>query len=698
MPVLVLAGIGFLAAVILGIAGRIFYVDEDPRIKGVLDLLPGANCGGCGYAGCSSCAEAIVKGDAEANACVIGQTETANAIADYLGMRMSGTEPQVAVHECQGGARAARKYDYSGFDDCRAAMLFYHGPVMCELGCLGLGSCVKACKFGAITMGPNGLPRFDPNLCVGCGQCVRACPKGIITLISEKAKILHWNQYTECLAPCRQRCPAQINIPKYIQHIKKGEYAQALLTIKECNPLPLSTGRVCPEPCALECRRKLNDEPVAINYLKRFAADWEMNSGRRLSIPVANATGKKVAVVGGGPGGLSAAYYLKRLGHDVEIFEKQAKLGGMLRYGIPEYRLPKAVLDWEIEGILGLGIKATTGVALGDDFTIEFLRAGGFDAVFIAVGAWNEHALNIDGREAKGVFSGIDFLRRFHTGEGVDVGKHVIVVGGGNTAIDAARSALRMKAKKVSMVYRRSRNEMPANPVEIVAAEEEGIDFRFLSSPKRMIVVDGRVRGLEIQKMELGEPDPSGRRRPVPVEGSEEIIECDMIVEAIGQFPDLDFVEKEHSAALQTTRWNTIEASEDTLQTDVPYIFTGGDCFTGPALMVDAIAAGRYAARSIHYYLMEGEIPAIQDRQREMISECMLESILGIDAKPRVHEPVIPLEERLGTFREVEGTIDEEHARYEAQRCLNCGIYCYNKECEEFIAEKLEIDNATAAN
>jgi NADPH-dependent glutamate synthase beta subunit-like oxidoreductase len=224
-------------------------------------------------------------------------------------------------------------------------------------------------------MGPDNLPIFDPERCVGCGECVRACPKGIISIISEKSKILHWNQYTECLAPCRQKCPAQIDIPKYIHYIKDGKFKEALLTIKERNPLPLVCGRVCPEPCALACRRTISDDPVAINYLKRFVADWEMNSGHRLHIPVAPSSGKKVAVVGSGPAGLSAAYFLCRLGHEVTIYEKRSQLGGMLRYGIPEYRLPKKILDWEINGILELGITARTNVDFGSDFTIDFLRA-----------------------------------------------------------------------------------------------------------------------------------------------------------------------------------------------------------------------------------------------------------------------------------------------------------------------------------
>ena len=690
LPVIVLSGIGFLAAVMLGIAGRIFYVKEDMRIKEVLNLLPGANCGGCGFAGCSACAEAIVKGEAQPNVCVIGQTEVANQIAEYLGMSVMESEPQVAIPDCSGGNRAQKKFDYLGFDDCRAAMLYYRGPLMCDHGCIGLGTCVKACKFGAIQMGENGLPVFDPERCIGCGECTRACPKGIINLISEKTKILHWNQYSECLSPCSQKCPAQIDIPKYIGFIREGRYADALLTIKESNPLPLSCGRVCPEPCALACRRQIEDEPVAINYLKRFAADWEIQSGKRLKIPVAANTGKKIAVIGGGPAGLSAAYYLHRLGHNVVIYERRPQLGGMLRYGIPEYRLPKKILDWEIEGILTLGIEAKTNHSLGKDFSLKDLKNDGVDAVFLGVGAWSEHALNIEGSDAKGIYSGIDFLEKFHSGLPVNIGRQVIIIGGGNTAMDAARCSLRLGAETVTIVYRRSRNEMPANPKEIVEAEEEGIHFRFLSAPQRIVTENHAICGVEVIRMELGEPDPSGRRRPVPVEHSEELISCDMIVEAVGQYPDIDFLKNDDTLRLlQTTRWKTIDANEETLQTDIPYVFTGGDCFTGPGIAVEAIAAGRYAARSIHYYITQGSIPSIKDRQLDFIPGSLHRSILGVKAKPRVYEPIVTLEDRLGTFKEVEGTIDEEDARYEASRCLNCGIFCYDRDTMPQEAEEV---------
>jgi len=679
-PILVMSGVGTIAAVGLGIAAKVFHVDEDPRIKHVLDLLPGANCGGCGYAGCASCAEALVEGDAPANICVVGGLETAAEIAEYLGLGDVNIEPEVATPDCKGGNRASKKYIYSGFDDCRAAMQYYRGPVECDHGCIGLGTCVQACQFGAIKMGTEGLPIFNPERCVGCGECVRACPKGIISIISEKTKILHWNRYTECLAPCRQKCPAQINIPKYIKFIREGKYAKALLTIKERNPLPLVCGRVCPEPCALACRRSIGDEPVAINYLKRFVADWEMSTGKHLPVPISHSTGKKVAIVGSGPGGLSAAYFLRRLGHEVEIFEQKPELGGMLRYGIPEYRLPKSILDWEIQGILDLGIKVTKNVEFGKDFTFELLKAEGFDTVILAVGAWAEHTLKIEGDNLEGVYSGINFLENFHGENLPPAGKRVVVIGGGNTAMDAARSSLRLGSEKVTIVYRRSRDEMPANPAEIVAAEEEKIEFAFLNAPNRILGESGKVTGLEVLAMQLGEPDKDGRRRPVAIEGSERVIECDTIILAIGQFPDLKFNHGLMNLELQETRWHTIDAKEDTLQTNIPEIFTAGDCFTGPGLAVEAIAAGRYAARSVHYYMMDGEIPPIEGQQRDFIYGSLHKSIMGVNASPKIQESVICLEDRLGTFKEVEGTIDEEDALYESKRCLDCGVFCYSKD------------------
>lgn len=338
---------------------------------------------------------------------------------------------------------------------------------------------------------------------------------------------------------------------------------------------------------------------------------------------------------------------------------------------------------------MNLGIEVKTGVEFGVDIKMEDIRNQKFDSVFVAVGAWGEHQLNIEGHDAKGVISGIKFLEKFQNGENLSIGKQVIIIGGGNTAIDAARSSKRLGAENVTIVYRRSRNEMPANPAEIVAAEEEGISIRFLSSPNRIITQNGSVEALEITQMELGEPDPGGRRRPVPIEGSEELIGCDMIIEAVGQKPDIELLKNDPALKMiNFTHWDTIEAEESTLQTDIPYVFTGGDCFTGPGLVVEAIAAGRYAARSIHFYMTDGKIPPIQDRQKDFIPESLQKSITGVETKPRVYEPVVTLEDRLGTFKEVEGTIDEEDARYEATRCLNCGIYCYDQDEDESVKEE----------
>ncbi len=678
-PVILLVSIAFIASVILGVAAKVFYVKEDPRIEAVTDLLPGANCGGCGEAGCSASAEAMVKRKIPVNACVVGGTEVAEKIGAALGYDVSGSEPTLACSSCEGGFRAAQKFTYSGLQDCRAALQLYHGPVRCENGCLGLGSCLRACKFGAITMSEEtGLPNFDPEKCVGCGGCVEACPKGIVKLVGETTKILHWNQYTNCLSPCRQRCPAQINIPKYLGHARKGEYAAALLTVKDNNPLATMTGRVCPELCATECRREINDDPLAINSVKRFLSDWERDSGKHLQVPVATDTGKRIAVVGGGPSGLTAAYYLRRLGHNVEIFEQMDKLGGMPLYGIPEYRLSEEQLKWDVDGVLNLGVKAHTGVKLGEDFSIRSLKAMGFDAVYLAIGLWTGRILPFEGKELNGVCSGIDYLRRYHTDEELIKGKNIVVIGAGNVAMDCARSALRSDADSVNLLFRFSRDLMEANAHEIVDAENEGVQMHCLVSPMKFIGENGQLTGIQVQDVTL-KMNPAGPPDCIPVEGTVRIVPCDTVILAVGQAADLDKIVAEDG--LEKTRFGTIDGNEETLETNIPGVFAGGDCFSGPRLLVDAVAAGRYAARSIHYYVTEGEIPAIQDRQREMIAPSLYESLEEVTPlSTRVKKPMLPVEERIGTFIEVEGTITEEQCQAESARCLNCGIYCYDQD------------------
>ena len=411
-PILFLLVLGAVCGLLLSFASKIFYVYEDARIVKVEGLLAGANCGGCGFAGCSTAAQAIVNDNAPANICILVGKENISAIAGIMGTEAGVAEPLKSYNNCDGGNRATDRYVYSGLNTCSAVTSLYGGKRDCAIGCLGFGDCVRACNFDAIHLGPSGYPVVDKEKCVGCRACETACPKSILEVRTVTERLLHLNANDDALAPCAQTCPAEIDIPRYIGHIRKGEFEAAVNTIHEKNPLLLACGRVCPHPCESFCRRGIADEPVSINQLKRFVADMEMNSGKHLPVDCAPDTGKRIAVIGGGPAGLSCAYFLRRAGHSPEIFEAMPKLGGMLRYGIPEYRLPKKVLDWEIGGILNLGIKNHTHVRLGVDFDFGSLIASGFDAVFFSVGAWNDYNLEIPGEDLEGCFTGINFLAK----------------------------------------------------------------------------------------------------------------------------------------------------------------------------------------------------------------------------------------------------------------------------------------------
>ncbi|MEW6665881.1 MAG: FAD-dependent oxidoreductase [Thermodesulfobacteriota bacterium] len=674
---LVMGGVGALCGIGLAIASKVFYVYVDPQIEAVQEALPGANCGGCGFAGCSAAATAVVSRKARANVCVAGGQETAQKVAAVMGVEVAAAEMPKSLNPCTGGDRAENKFTYLGVFTCRAEAALFGGRRVCEVGCIGHGDCVRACMFNAIAMGPDGYPLVDEEACVGCGACARACPKDLLKVRTPSERLLHFNQAGDCLAPCRQTCPAEIDIPLYIHQVRSGDYAAAVATIRERNPLLLACGRVCPHPCETNCRRGVADDPVSINQLKRFAADYEMTSGAHLPVRIATDTGKRIAVIGGGPAGLTCAYFLRRLGHTVTLFEAMPKLGGMLRYGIPEYRLPKRVLDWEIEGILNLGVEVRTGVRFGVDIQLDTLRAEGYDAVFMGVGAWKDSKLGVPGEELKGCYTGIDFLSRLASGEALDIRPVAAVVGGGNTAIDCARNLLRMGTRKVYLVYRRTRKEMPANEVEVEAAEAEGVELMFLKAPVRVVGDDqGRVTHLEYLAMELGEPDASGRRRPVPVKGSEALLATDMVISAIGQAPDVSFAA---GAGLKTTRWNTFEADPATLQTEIPYVFVGGDAATGPLLVVDAIGGGRRAARSIHRYIMGQPVAAEPNElQKKVMQETLFKCVSGIVSRPRPKMVELPAGERIRSFDEVDQVLSEEAARGESDRCLHCCLTCYN--------------------
>lgn len=502
-------------------------------------------------------------------------------------------------------------------------------------------------------------------------------------------ELLMSNHYADCVGPCKNNCPAGVDVQTYIALISMGKYKEALKLVKENNPLPLSIGRVCVRDCEVACRRNFIDEPVAVNYMKRFIAD---NEGPNKWIPeVKRSRNKKVAVIGGGPAGLTCAYYLTVEGCEVTIFEKLPELGGMLRYGIPEFRLPKKILDTEIKWILDLGVKVETGVELGRDFSIEELTSRGFDSVFIGIGAHKASKLGLDGEEVtEGVFRGIDFLRQVTLGEAKEFDGTVIVVGGGNTAIDAARTALRRGADEVKIVYRRSINEMPAHHEEIEAAQKEGIEILFLTNPKSLVTENNKLKGIECLKMCLEETRPGERPRPVPVEGSEFIIDCNYIISAIGQSVDTSFAKNNESLKLE--KWGTVKVNGDTLETSIPGVFAGGDLVNGPLTAISAIAHGKKAASVILNYLNSGTVEKVAPKYLSFKNKVSTLAEREFDSyKKIIREKMSELEvtDRVTNFSEIELGLTEFQVQNETERCLECGCSEYEdcelrKYCDEY--------------
>ncbi len=679
---LVIGGIGAMAAAGLGVAAKVFAVYVDPKVIELLDVLPGANCGGCGFAGCSSAAEAVAKGKAPPSLCVAGGFDVAEELARIMGMTVAaGGETSVAELGCKYGMDTAHiHFHYDGVADCRAAALVAGGGKICSMGCLGHGSCVAACQFSALTMGEDGLPQVNESRCTACGACERICPKDIIRVNNPTRRFTHVQTSDDCVAPCQGTCPAQIDIPAYIAAIGRGDHLGALRIIKEYNPLPLTCGRVCPHECEAACRRGEVDEEININHLKRWAADYELYHVKdHVLPPVAAPTGKRIIVVGGGPSGLSCAYYLARLGHQVKILEAMPEAGGMLRYGIPEYRLPKEILDFEIEGITRLGIELQCGVKVGRDVQFQELVQE-YDAVYIAVGAWDSRRMRVPGEDDfPQAASGTEFLIKRGLNEETPVGKNVIIVGGGNTAMDCARTSWRLGAENVYLLYRRSRKEMPANDIEVEEGEHEGVIYHFLAAPTQLVGSDGKLDGLEFRKMKLGEPDASGRRRPVPIEGSEETIPVDNVFAAIGQSPNLELLDNDEvGTKVERTRWNSVLVDESNGTTSVRRVFSGGDGARGAATAVEAIRDARFSAGAIHR-LLTGEDTAVPPNWLPKPPKLpgVDEGVEFQDEGARARMRELTVEQRAGSFDEVELGLTEEMAKKEADRCLQCGLICY---------------------
>jgi formate dehydrogenase major subunit len=490
-------------------------------------------------------------------------------------------------------------------------------------------------------------------------------------------ELLLSNHFADCLAPCQQTCPAGVDVQGYIALIAMGKPGEAVRLIKETNPLPLVCGRVCVRECEVACRRNRVDERVGIDYLKRYASDIDIEAPWTPTPAPAN--GKKVAVVGGGPAGLTCAYYLVLKGYAVTLFEKSPHLGGMLRYGIPEYRLPKELLDKEISWITDLGVTVKTNSALGKDFSIADLKEHGFAAIYLAFGAQKAKSMRLPDEETiAGVLPGIDFLWQLQSAEKPKIHGNVVVVGGGNTALDAARTAKRLGAAKVTILYRRTRNEMPAHPMEIEAAIEEGVELVLLSAPTELVAENGRLKALTCIRMELGEADASGRRSPVPLPGSEYRLPCDFAISAIGQDVDLCGLQKD--PLLKSTRHNTLVFSESTFETSLPGVFTGGDMATGPAVAIDAIAHGKIAANAIDHYIRSGKAAGKEKEfisRKEAFGELPDSDFADFARIKKEKMPELPAASRAKSFEEVELGFSPEQAGNETSRCLECGCSAY---------------------
>ena len=569
----------------------------------------------------------------------------------------------------------------------------------CACACFGLR---VGLMFGARdAIRSNYVAEVDEAKCVACAQCVEVCPANALKLgqklcttadtspskyvkladhiISKKSWNPDYRENREDVvpsgtAPCKVACPAHIPVQGYLKLAAQGRYEDALDLIREENPLPAVCGRICNKRCEAECTRGDVDEAVAIDEVKRFIADHDLNQETRRIPQMLNQTGKpfteKIAVIGSGPAGLSCAYYLAKKGYPVTVFDRNPVPGGMLTLGIPNFRLEKDVLNAEIDIIRAMGVEFRCGVEVGKDITIQQLREKGYKGFYLAIGAQKSAPIGIPGEELEGVYGGVDFLREVNLGSRPALGKRCAVIGAGNVAMDVCRTAVRLGAEETFVVYRRSREEMPADPEEAGEAEEEGVRFRFLNAPVEIVGENGKVKALKVERMQLGEPDEKGRRKPVGT-GEYELIEVDSVIGAIGQRVDWGSLDV---GALVKTAKGTAEADALTYQTAEKDIFVGGDVYTGPSFAINAIAAGKEAAISLHRFVHEGQTLTMGRDRRVYRALDKQQVQLEVASFDKDHRQVHGYnKEKARTFSDARMTFTEEQVKKECARCLGCG-------------------------
>ncbi|WP_300461397.1 RnfABCDGE type electron transport complex subunit B [Desulfobacula sp.] len=675
--VLMMGGLGIVIGTVLVIASKVFYVYEDPKIVAIDEALPGANCGGCGYPGCNANAEAIVKGLSGVNSCVAAGEDVALSIARIMGVSVSDKEPEFAGPGCYYGKDDAdREYHYIGVTDCRAADRLFGGMKVCRIGCLGLGTCVRACLFGALSIGDDGLPRVDQSKCTGCGACERVCPKHIIRLTSVTQRIMREYTDEECITPCQRACPTGIDIKEYIRMILEGDYEGSVRVSKERNPFPTVISRICPAPCEANCRRLLQDESVAINHLKRFACDYEMNQNKCVLPYKAPSTGKRVAIIGGGVEGLSAAYFSARLGHDPTVFEATDVLGGILRVAIARERLPMDVLDWDIEGVKQMGVRFKTHVTAGIDFTIDGLLKQGFHAVFTATGGWDSRLATGNIHKVPTVFPGayllIDLLRsKSDKNSCISSGKNVVIAGDGIRVPDAVAILKENGSKNITIFSRRYPETSSFDSTVIDTLSQAGARVVYNTGITKVMGEAGHLTKIEYVELDTG---------------LKHDIDTDTLIIGSGRFPELVFVPvcKDEAFGIQAGAgndgplvWEGVELQKKPDANRELGLLSNQDVTSEYASAVAAINGGRKAAAAIHN-LMLG-IP-FQEPSKFITEQSILQdvsSLINVDILPRNIIQLAPAKK--GSTDDFSTGFSKEQAHAEAARCLRCGLVCYEK-------------------